>query len=113
VPVPARARAKTTPDLREQYQAAVERAWADQKLEEAEEARLSAFATRLGLTEEVAAAIERSVIGDTREAVFRRQKPDVGGLAPSVLPSRVVRTLRGHTNAVRSVAFSPDGRLLP
>jgi WD40 repeat protein len=29
-----------------------------------------------------------------------------------VLPTRMTRTLKGHTNAVYGVAFSPDGRLL-
>ena len=32
--------------------------------------------------------------------------------APSVLPSRLARTLTGHTSAIAGVAFSPDGRLL-
>jgi WD40 repeat protein len=33
-------------------------------------------------------------------------------LPPLVIPSRLARTLTGHTDKVRCVAFSPDGRLL-
>jgi WD40 repeat protein len=34
------------------------------------------------------------------------------GAAPSHLPGQVGSLLRGHTNIVQSVAFSPNGRLL-
>jgi WD40 repeat protein len=44
-------------------------------------------------------------------AVADRTEP--GGRArASIVPSRLVRTLTGHTDNVLSVAFSPDGRLL-
>jgi hypothetical protein len=58
----------------EQYRTAVEEAWTDNKLSNAEAKWLSALASELGLSTDIAADIEREVIGDTIAAILQRQR---------------------------------------
>jgi hypothetical protein len=62
------------------YREGVELAWADEKLDEREVEWLRDLANRIGLSPSTAAGIEYEVMGDTIEALLRRQDP-----APSMI----------------------------
>jgi len=64
----------------EQYRDAVEVAWANKKIETPEVQSLKALAAKIGLTESLAAEIEREIMGDTKEnvAFCREEKGRVG-----------------------------------
>ncbi|MGD0699403.1 MAG: CHAT domain-containing protein [Trebonia sp.] len=55
---------------------------------------------------------EQLDVAGTGEAPARRSPPAQAGHAPAPRPSRLTRTLAGHTSYVTGVAFSPDGSLL-
>jgi outer membrane protein assembly factor BamD (BamD/ComL family) len=58
----------------EQYRTAVEEAWTDNELSNAEAKWLSTLASELGLSTDTAADIEREVIGDIIPAILQRQR---------------------------------------
>jgi chorismate mutase len=58
----------------EQYRTAVEEAWTDNELSNAEAKWLSTLASELGLSTDTAADIERGVIGDAIPAILQRQR---------------------------------------
>ena len=58
----------------EQYRKAVEEAWTDNDLSNAETKWLSTLASELGLSTGTAADIEREVLGDTVPAILQRQR---------------------------------------
>ena len=61
----------------ERYYKAVESVWTHKQLDRAAAAHLAAFARELQISAEAAAAIERSILGDAKEAILRIQtKPD-------------------------------------
>lgn len=95
-----------------QYRGAVEAAWADRKVDQTEVERLARLATRIGLSKEQAAAIERQVMGDTREAVLAGQSKVV--VRPPVKRENftLTNTLNGHIGMVWCVAINPDGQTL-
>src|SRR5215217_224888 len=59
---------------KERYREAVEEAWADNHVSDAEAERLGALASELDLNMEITADIERDVMGDTKEAILERQE---------------------------------------
>jgi peptide/nickel transport system substrate-binding protein len=59
---------------KERYFKAVEQAWVDDHLSDEEAEGLSSLASELGLSTETAADIERDVMGDTKEAILKRQE---------------------------------------
>jgi tetratricopeptide (TPR) repeat protein len=59
---------------RDQYAKAVEKAWVDEELSDAEAERLDALASELGLNTESTADIEREVAGDTVGTILERQE---------------------------------------
>ncbi|CAN5737621.1 hypothetical protein BH24ACT22_BH24ACT22_05410 [soil metagenome] len=96
--------------LVEQYQRAVEMFWADEKLHGLEAERLAALAEELGLSQDRISDTETQVMGATKEEILDRQDPYP---TPSGLENFVLaHTLTGHSDAVNSVAFSPDGQFL-
>lgn len=60
--------------IAEQYRTAVEEAWTDNELNNAEAKWLSTLANELGLSTDTAADIEREVIGETIPAILQRQR---------------------------------------
>jgi len=58
----------------EQYRKALEEAWTDKELSNAEAKWLSTLASELGLSTDTAADIEREVIGDTIPAILQRHR---------------------------------------
>jgi uncharacterized membrane protein HdeD (DUF308 family) len=59
---------------KERYRKAVEEAWADNKVSDAEAERLAALASELSLSTDTTVEIERDVLGDTKEAILERQE---------------------------------------
>jgi uncharacterized membrane protein HdeD (DUF308 family) len=59
---------------REHYRQAVEGAWIDNKIGDAEAEELSTLTTELGLSVDTAAGIERNVMGDTIESILEGQE---------------------------------------
>jgi hypothetical protein len=59
---------------KEQYRRAVEEAWDDNRVTEAEAERLGALASELSLSTDTTADIEREVMGDTKETILGRQE---------------------------------------
>src|SRR5215218_1206323 len=59
---------------KEHYRQAVEEAWIDNKVSDAEAEELSTLTSELGLSIDTAADIERNVMGDTKEAILERQE---------------------------------------
>jgi cold shock CspA family protein len=59
---------------KEQYRKALDAAWADRELSDAEAQRLDALASELSLSIDTAAGIERDAMGDTKETVLERQE---------------------------------------
>jgi TIR domain len=58
----------------DQYRAAIEIAWANKKLEEAEVAGLEKLVAKIGLGEQEAAGIEIDIMGETKENIVERQR---------------------------------------
>ncbi|MGH3090096.1 MAG: Hsp70 family protein, partial [Rubrobacteraceae bacterium] len=91
------------------YRQAVEMVWADGKLDGVEVEWLDALAEELGVDRDQSSRAEREVMGDAKEAVLGRRKPEpVGDPEEFVL----AHALSGHSGEVHSVAFSPDGQFL-
>jgi WD40 repeat protein/actin-like ATPase involved in cell morphogenesis len=97
--------------LLHQYRQAVEMAWADEELNGLEVEWLNALAGELGLDQERTSHAESEIMGAAKEAILDRQGP---GSEPASRPENfaLAHTLSGHSDEVRSVAFSPDGRFL-
>lgn len=93
-----------------QYRQAVEKAWEDGKLYELEIAWLNVFAADMGLDEAQVAACEREVLGANRDEVLGQIQVQPEPLKATGFGP--LRTLAGHSDAVLSVAFGPDGRFL-
>ena len=98
--------------LRQQYRQAVETVWADGVLKGPEEVEwLEALADELGLGQEQTSHAEGEIMGAAKEAILDRQGPNS---EPASRPENfaLAHTLSGHSDEVRSVAFSPDGQFL-
>jgi GTP-binding protein EngB required for normal cell division len=61
-------------EAKERYRKAVEEAWTDGTLSDAEAEQFGALASKLGLSTDTAADIEREVMGDTIEAILEHQE---------------------------------------
>jgi cold shock CspA family protein len=59
---------------KERYRKAVDEAWADKKLSDAEAEQLGGLASELGLATETIADLEREVMDDSKEAILERQE---------------------------------------
>lgn len=95
----------STPSRR--YRDTLREALADGELDEGDVQRFTALAGELGLGDDRILAIERGVLGGSMRAFLADQNQMDGPENPG--PD--VR-LEGHTGAVKSLAFSPDGVLL-
>ena len=99
--------------LFQQYRQALEMVWVHEKLNGLEVEWLNALAGELGLNQHQISYAENEIMGDAKEAILERQ-----GQGPSTEPGRgadsfgLAHTLAGHSDEVRSVAFSPDGQFL-
>ena len=60
--------------IKERYRNAVEDAWADKQMSDAEAEQLAALTRELGLSADVVADIERDIMGDTKEAIIEHQE---------------------------------------
>ncbi len=59
---------------REQYRKALKHAWTDNEVSKEEAEQLSALASELGLSADTTANIEHEVMGNTQEAILKRQE---------------------------------------
>jgi Trp operon repressor len=59
---------------KERYRKVVEEAWADDHVSDADTEQLGTLASELDLSMDTVAAIERDVMGDTKEAILERQE---------------------------------------
>ena len=95
--------------LFQRYRQAVEMVWGDEELGELEAEWLDAMAGELGLGQEQTSYAESEIMGAAKEAILDRQDPKPAHGAETLV---LAHTLTGHSDEVRSVAFSPDGRFL-
>jgi hypothetical protein len=63
-----------TPAALDQYRTAIEIAWANKKLEDAEVTSLEKLVTKIGLGKQDTAKIEIDIMGDTKENIVERQR---------------------------------------